>query len=496
MAILSPQLKQKFFNSSGAPLSGGKLFSYQAGTTTPLVTYTDSTESSANTNPIILDANGECDVWLGANSYKFVLKDSADVTQWTVDNVNQSGENQNISSDVFENFGLTASASLNALTISITNGIGGTPSLTNPVRVGFRSPTISSGLSNVVSINSALGMTISAGSTLGHSSGVQDFIFVYLIYNNGAAEVAVSGTLYPEFALYSTVAEGGAGGADTRGTIYSVTARTNVPMRLVGRMTVTQATAGDWVTLPSQIQAGALDQIYTDSKVLTTRPTVSRVTRANASGGFSAAASGTYTTPANVRYLRIKMSGGGGGGAGAGTSGGPGGPGANGGSTTFGSSFLTCTGGDGAAAGGNKGGNGGTVTINSPGIAIVAISGGGGATTQQQGTAGTSIFNGAQGGVNAFGGSNGATWASSGQNGSDDTGAGGSGGSMTTNGTANSFGGSGGGAGGYMEVYVQSPNATYSYTVGAGGNGGTAGTNGGAGGGGAGGVIIIEEFYV
>ncbi len=496
MAILSPTLKQKFFSQSGLPLAGGKLYSYAAGTTTPLATYTTYTGAVANANPVILDSNGECDVWLGSNSYKFILKDSSDTTQWTVDNVNQASENTNISGDVLQNFGLTSSTASNNLTITLTDGGGNIPSTVNPVMVGFRSPTIGSGLSNVVSIVSSLGMTISSGSTLGHTGAVEDSIFVYLLYFNGAAEMAVSSTLYPEFALYSTTAEGGAGAADSRSAIYSVSARTNVPMRLVGRLTITQAVAGTWVNLPSQIQTSAMSQVYTDSKVLTTRPTVSRATRATFSGGCSAAASGTYTTPANVRYLKIKMAGGGGGGAGAGTSGGPGGAGSNGGSTTFGSSFLTCTGGDGAFAGGNKGGNGGTVTINSPGIAIVAVSGGGGGTTSQQGTSGTSIFNGSNGGINPFGGSNGAVWASSGQNGSDDTGAGGSGGSMTTNGTANSFAGSGGGAGGYMEVYIQAPSATYSYSIGAGGTGGTAGTNGAAGGGGAGGVLIIEEFYV
>ena len=496
MAILAPTIRQRFFSASGLPLAGGKLYTYAAGTTSNQATYTDYTETSANTNPVILDANGECNLWLGAAAYKMVLKDSSDTTQWTVDNVNQASENQNISGDVLENFGLSVSTNSNVLTVTVTNGSGGVPSVLNPVLVGFRSPTIGSGLANVVSINSSLGMTVSSGSTLGHTGTVQDYIFVYLLYYNGAAEVAVSSTLYPEFALYSTTAEGGAGAADSRSVIYSTTARSNVPIRLVGRLTITEATAGAWVTLPSQIQASALGEVYTDSKVLTTRPTVSRATRATFSGGCSAAASGTYTTPANVRYLKIKMSGAGGGGAGGGTSGGPGGNGANGGSTTFGSSLITCNGGDGANAGGNKGGNGGTVTINSPGNAIVAISGGGGGTTSQQGSSGTSIFNGSNGGVNPFGGSNGAVWASSGQNGSDDTGAGGSGGSMTTNGTANSFAGSGGGAGGYAEVYIYSPSATYSYSIGAGGTGGTAGTNGAAGGGGGGGVLIIEEFYV
>ena len=55
--------------------------------------------------------------------------------------------------------------------------------------------------------------------------------------------------------------------------------------------------------------------------------------------------------------------------------------------------------------------------------------------------------------------------------------------------------GGGGGAGGYIEAYITSPSATYSYTVGTGGNGGSAGTNGYAGGNGASGVIIVTAFF-
>lgn len=87
MALLSPQIKQRFFDTNGEPLVGGKLFSYVAGTTTPQATYTDSAGLTPNANPIILNSSGECDVWLLSASYKFVLKTSADVTLWTVDNV-------------------------------------------------------------------------------------------------------------------------------------------------------------------------------------------------------------------------------------------------------------------------------------------------------------------------------------------------------------------------------------------------------------------------
>lgn len=87
MADLSPSPKFKgFVAGTSTPLAGGKLYTYLAGTTTLQATAKDQA-GTANTNPVILDANGECDLWLGSFSFKLVLKDSLDVTQWTVDNV-------------------------------------------------------------------------------------------------------------------------------------------------------------------------------------------------------------------------------------------------------------------------------------------------------------------------------------------------------------------------------------------------------------------------
>ena len=84
---LSPAPKLQFFGSDGSPLAGGKLYSYEAGTSTPLATYTDSTGTTENANPVILDARGEAGVWLSDAAYKLVLKTSTDSTIWTVDNV-------------------------------------------------------------------------------------------------------------------------------------------------------------------------------------------------------------------------------------------------------------------------------------------------------------------------------------------------------------------------------------------------------------------------
>jgi hypothetical protein len=80
----------QFFNNDGLPLNAGKIFTYQAGSTTPLTTYTDSSGLIANTNPIILGTDGRppSTIWLTQGFfYKFVLKTSADVTIQTYDNL-------------------------------------------------------------------------------------------------------------------------------------------------------------------------------------------------------------------------------------------------------------------------------------------------------------------------------------------------------------------------------------------------------------------------
>ena len=82
-----PSPIMQFLSEAGAPYAAGKLYTYAAGTTTPLDSYSDSI-GTANANPVILDAAGRATVYLSANTYKFVLTTSADVTVWTRDNVN------------------------------------------------------------------------------------------------------------------------------------------------------------------------------------------------------------------------------------------------------------------------------------------------------------------------------------------------------------------------------------------------------------------------
>ncbi len=81
---------QQFFDNTGLPLNGGLIYTYQAGSTTPLATYTDINGTIANSNPIVLDSSGRTpsEVWLTYGFfYKFVVQTSAGVTLGTYDNI-------------------------------------------------------------------------------------------------------------------------------------------------------------------------------------------------------------------------------------------------------------------------------------------------------------------------------------------------------------------------------------------------------------------------
>ena len=80
----------QFFTNNGEPLVGGKLDTYQAGSTTPLTTFTDSSGLIPNTNPIILGTDGRPPdtIWLSEGFfYKFVLSDANDVQIQVYDNL-------------------------------------------------------------------------------------------------------------------------------------------------------------------------------------------------------------------------------------------------------------------------------------------------------------------------------------------------------------------------------------------------------------------------
>lgn len=125
--FIAPVGLQQFFDSNGNPLAGGKLFTYAAGTTNPLTTYTDATGTVQNPNPIILNSAGFASpgIWLTTAAYKFQLQNSSNVVQWTVDNI-LSGFNQKVpSSQIFTGSGtFTIPQGITALKLTVTGGGG------------------------------------------------------------------------------------------------------------------------------------------------------------------------------------------------------------------------------------------------------------------------------------------------------------------------------------------------------------------------------------
>ena len=256
-------------------------------------------------------------------------------------------------------------------------------------------------------------------------------------------------------------------------TTIANSAVTNAKMANMNNNTIKGNVSGS-AAAPSDLTAANVASIFT-------LPTIQKFT----------SGSGTYTTPANCRWIRVRLVGGGGGGGGGGAGAGAA---SNGGDTTFGSSLLSGSGGIAGATGSGVGGAGGSASLGTGpiGVAQAGQTGLGGfydvpAPAQSSGGAGG---NGA-----IFGGGGGAPKNATGAAGSGvaNFGGGGAGGALQS---ATAYTGTGGGGGGGVDAIIKNPSATYSYAVGAGGGGGTAGTNGGAGGDGAAGIIVVEEHYI
>jgi hypothetical protein len=138
---VAPVPYQQFFNEAGMTLVGGQLFTYAAGTSTPQATYTDSTGTVQNFNPIILDSAGRASIWLPALAYKFVLEDSLGNVQWVQDNVTVAiFPNANISFTGNDSFSGTTTFTGHLVTTSggtLNGSFAGNPNFTgNPTFSG------------------------------------------------------------------------------------------------------------------------------------------------------------------------------------------------------------------------------------------------------------------------------------------------------------------------------------------------------------------------
>jgi hypothetical protein len=140
---------------------------------------------------------------------------------------------------------ITASVGSSALTVTL-----------NPTILNFRNTPLTSGTINTRTVASAISVVVPSTATLGTVSAQQSRIVVIALDNAGTVELAVvniaGGNNLDETTLISTTAI--SAGATSASVVYSTTARTSLPFRVVGYIESTQATAGTWATSPSTIQ--------------------------------------------------------------------------------------------------------------------------------------------------------------------------------------------------------------------------------------------------
>jgi hypothetical protein len=446
----------QFFDDNGVPLTGGKVFTYAAGTTTPLATYTTAAGTVANTNPIILDAAGRTpnEIWLAVGTlYKFIVKTSTDELIGTYDGLPPINDPYSINALLGSITGTNAIAAV--ATPAITAYAAGATYSFIAANTNTAATTISIDGLPVKSITKNGSATLTAGD-------IQAGKLTWIEYD-GTTFQLLNNIIY--------------GGSITNGTINSLTAPLSPASGGTGRSTLTanNVLLGNGVAAVQQVAPGAAGNVLaSNGTTWVSSPGSGRLLRAP-----QILTSGTsYTTPASCTTIYVELVGGGGGGAGANNTAGSGG---GGGSGAYAAKYFTVApataytyaiGAAGAAGTTTtSGGNGGSTTFA---VDVTTVTGGGGtggvyatATGGAGGAGGTAT----SGDINISGGSGGGGSSSSAA-----TGPGGTGG-------ASYFGGGG------NSTMVGAPSAGLAYGS---GGGGARSTN--AGGAGAAGVIRIWEY--
>lgn len=171
-----------------------------------------------------------------------VLTVSGGVPTWSSGSTIFSGQGD------FLNGTLAFSVGSNALTVALKDQTGADPSAGSPVKIGFRSSTLGSGIYNQRSSTAATSIVVPSGATLGMTSATDTYLYVFLLDNAGTPELAISQRLYNDLELVSTTAL--SAGSDDAEDIYSTTARSNVPIRLIARVLTSNTTTGLWAGVP------------------------------------------------------------------------------------------------------------------------------------------------------------------------------------------------------------------------------------------------------
>ena len=191
--LLSPvgNSGQIFTDNNGVPLAGGLIYTYQAGSSSPLATYTSNNGTTANANPIVLDANGRVsnEVWLLTGySYKFIIQTATGTSLQTLDNIYPILQNAPASAPaVPSGCILLWSGSTGSVPSGwyLCDGTNGTPDLRNSFIVGA---------GNTYAVGATGGSADAIVVTHTHTASVTDPGHFHVQYGDGTPNVAYSGT--------------------------------------------------------------------------------------------------------------------------------------------------------------------------------------------------------------------------------------------------------------------------------------------------------------
>jgi len=219
------------FNALGQILSGGLLYTYQAGSSTPLVTYTTSNGTIANANPIVLGTDGKLpnELWLQYGySYKFVLQDANSTSVATYDNI----------SGILTQIPSSSPSSVPSGCILIWSGSTGS------IPSGF---VICDGTNGTPDLRNSFILGAGNSYTVGQTGGSTDAI---VVTHNHTATSTVTDPGHLHVITGSNVAGGfaaGSNGYQNTGTTNSATATTGIT---VATTTANSGTSGTNANMP------------------------------------------------------------------------------------------------------------------------------------------------------------------------------------------------------------------------------------------------------
>ncbi len=265
----------QFFDDNGDPLSGGKIYTYAAGTTTPKATYTDYTGGTAHANPIVLDAAGRppSEVWLTyGDAYKFILKDSADTLVGTFDHIDGIPP---ININLVRLYGstsgyvdLVAPAVAGANTVTFPAATGTVALTSNPTFTGTTAVATLTASENITGSKTITGRLLSATQTV----NIDGFLYMG---GTGQAKLPVGSTAQRAGAFSGT--------GQISGTTLTITTAVSGSLYIGATITGTGVTAGtrvvDFLTGSGGIGTYTVDvsQTVSAGTVITDSPIVGMI---------------------------------------------------------------------------------------------------------------------------------------------------------------------------------------------------------------------------